>query len=528
MAASGIVLVMIQKRAFLLALALCLFPLILWFSAPGQAQQDDESRLKAVFGKMMEDQKKSAAAQGNTLTFEGDIQIEKAENYYAVTLPHAGLKTKEGDTLEIGMIAINASAGPQPASWKMTIALPTPFTLKDKEGKPLMTLAIGTQKATGIWNEKIGYFTGLDAVYGGISVTDTAKSFSATLGSLAVKSDLTETSPGKWSGPMSASLENLEVLLPAKQTKILLKSGVNKVDLLAYDPALIRSKQASLTAPANANMAMSLFDLFTKSGEGFKTEYSVEGLEIVAPQPGQTAMGKFGLDRGSFSLALNGFGADKVNASLALDYRGLDPRPLSEQLKNVMPKEAHLDWELKDVPLQQITATVQNTMGAGAGAGAQLAMVALVSKLSALMSQSKTSITVDKNYVLNDLYRADLNGSANADITALLGFSADAVLGVYGLDNLITALENAGIESTTMYRTTIQSWAASLKYFKGFGVMQKDPEGSPLHRYHFQVTPQGKLLLNDKDAAALLSGGLLPPVPGDAAAKPAVPAVPAQ
>lgn len=519
---------MTEKRAFLSVFAFLLFSLMLWFPIAGQAQLYDVSRLKSVFIKMMEDQKQSAAAQGNTLTFEGDIQIENAGHYYAVTLPHASLKTKDGNTLEIGMIAINASAGLQPASWKMTIALPTPFTLKDKDNKPLMTLSIGTQKVTGLWNEKIQYFTTLDALYSNISIEDEAKSFSARIGSAGLKSDLNETSPGKWSGPVTANFENLEVLLPARKTKIKLKSISNRTDLISYDPALVQAKREEIASGKTPNIGMSIFDLLTKSGDGFKTAYSVEDLEILVPQLGQEDMAKFGLDSGSLSLELKGFNSDKVSAALELNYRGLDPRPLSEQLKNVMPKEAHLDWKLENLPLQQLATTVQNTIGTGdASTGMNpIMMAALVSKFSAMMSQAKTSVTIEKNYMMNDLYRTEINGGASADISALLGFSADVLVGVYGLGNLIVALENAAAEPTTMYRTSIQSWASSLKYFKGFGVSQKDQEGTPFHRYHFQVTPQGQFLLNDKDATALLSGGLLPPIPG--AASPATKTAPAQ
>ncbi|MCD8520322.1 MAG: hypothetical protein LRY57_03350, partial [Alphaproteobacteria bacterium] len=377
-----------------------------------------------------------------------------------------------------GGYKINTSAADKPGSWKMTFALPTPLILKDTAGNPKLNLAINGQKVTGIWNEDIGYFTQMDALYSGISLTDIAQNFSANIGSISIKSNLEERSPGKWSGPLSGRLEKLDILIPDRQMKLSLKSLENNIEFLSYDPALIRTKQQELAAAtaANESPGQILFDLLTKSGEGFKTTYDIEGLEIIAPQPGQNTMGKFGLDAGAVSLALSGFSADKVAASISLNYRGLDPRPLSTHLQNVMPREAHLSWELKDVPLQKLSATVQNTFSAAKDnpAATQAGMAALVFKLSALLSQAQTRLSVQKNYMMNDLYRTNLDGGVSADITALLGFSSDFVLNVYGLNNLITALDNAAIEPTTMYRTTLQSWAANLKYFKGFGLLQKD------------------------------------------------------
>ncbi|MCD8562869.1 MAG: hypothetical protein LRY54_02175 [Alphaproteobacteria bacterium] len=498
---------------------------------PPPARADDTAKLKTVFSTMLEDQKKAAAARGETLELEGDTQIENAGNYYAVTLPHISLKTKDGETLEIGIIAVNTSAADKPGSWKMTFALPTPLILKDPAGNPKLNLAINGQKVTGIWNEDIGYFTQMDALYSGISLTDIAQNFSANIGSISIKSNLEERSPGKWSGPLSGRLEKLDILIPDRQMKLSLKSLENNIEFLSYDPALIRTKQQELAAAtaANESPGQILFDLLTKSGEGFKTTYDIEGLEIIAPQPGQNTMGKFGLDAGAVSLALSGFSADKVAASISLNYRGLDPRPLSTHLQNVMPREAHLSWELKDVPLQKLSATVQNTFSAAKDnpAATQAGMAALVFKLSALLSQAQTRLSVQKNYMMNDLYRTNLDGGVSADITALLGFSSDFVLNVYGLNNLITALDNAAIEPTTMYRTTLQSWAANLKYFKGFGLLQKDESNAAFHSYHFQLTPQGQILLNDKDAAGLIGGSLLPPLPTDAT-QPSTGATPAQ
>lgn len=517
---SGIVRYMIYTLRSHAAFAACLFILGFCLFAAGSARADDSARLKTLFGAMLEDQKKAAAGRGETLELEGDTQIENAGSYYAVTLPHARLKTKEGNTLEIGIIAVNASAADKPGTWKMTIALPTPFILKDKGGKTLSSLSLGTQKVTGVWNETIRYFTQLDAQYGGIAFTDAAQGVSANIGSLTLTSNLTETTPGKWSGPLSLKLTKFDVTIPVRQMKISLKSISNNVELLSYDPALLRARQTTLAAAPgmSANPALAFLDLLTKGGEGIQTVYKLEGLEVIAPQPGQTDMGKFGLESGMFSLTLSGFTADKVTASIGLNYRGLDPRPLSTHLQNVIPREAKLAWDLENVPVQKLAATVQNTMSAATGnpAAAQAGMATLVFKLSALLSQAQTRLNVEKNYVMNELYRATLDGNLNADISALFGFSSDFVLDVYGLDRLITALENAADEPTTMYRTTLQSWAANLKYFRGFGLMQKDENAAPFHRYHCQLTPQGQIVLNDKDASGLIGGSLLPTLPADA------------
>lgn len=498
--------------AFLALIVTLALPFTAWADAA------EEARLKDIFSKIIATQKTEAAAHGSEFITEGDIQIEDAGNYYAVTLPLAKLKTKDGNVLDIGMIAINASPQAQPGTWKMTIALPTPFVMKDAAGAPLMSLAIGSQNVTGIWNESLAAFTTLNASYGDLKVEDMGKAFSGTLAKLAFSADLKEASPGKWSGPMMTRLDGLSVSIPGKQMKIGLKWGEMKFDLSGYNLAAL--KGSDMKDPAT------IIGALAKNAEGLRSALNVQEFEVIAPQPGQEAMGKFALEKGNFTLALSGLSQDKVTAQIGLDYRGLDPKPLNEQLQNLLPHEAKLNWQLNNVPLQKLTTTVQNTLGAVntvSPAMPQMGAMALMMKLPALLSEAQTSMTVEKNYVSNDLYRAELEGNVKSDITAFTGFISDFMLGVYGLDNLIVALENAAAIPTTMYRSELRSLASNLKYFKGFAVQKKDDQGTNMHGYHFEITPQGQFLLNDKDAAALLSGNVLPPVGGEPA-----PTAPAQ
>lgn len=500
--------------------AVFILGLALISSSLAQAQGNEEARLKAIFTKMLEGQKTATAASGDEFITEGEIQIEDAGNYYAVTLPNARLKTASGNVIDIGMIAVNASSQPAAANgagqWKMTIALPTPFAVKDALGQPLMTLSIGGQKVSGIWNETLEAFTTLDAQYTGLKLEDAAQQVGGSLAALHFSSSLQETKPGKWSGPVHVKLEGLEVNLPVQRMKISLKSGSAQMDMLDYDLAAIKAARTSITSAASPLQAV--LDLLTKNGEGLKMLLNLQQFEVIAPQPEQEAMGKFSIATGALSVGFSGFTQDKVTAKIGLDYRGLDPRPLSAHLQNLVPREAHLDWELKNLPLQKLSATVQNTL-AGTAANAaspamqQIGMMSLLTKLPALLSEAQTSLTVEKNYITNDIYRAELEGGVKSDLTAYTGFISDFMLGVYGLDNLIVALENAANVPTTMYRSELRGWASNLKYFKGFALQKKDDQGTAMHSYHFQITPQGQFLLNDKDAAALLNGTILPPVP---------------
>lgn len=192
---------------------IALFAFLAFFSvAPAQAQ-DNDARAQILKGQLegfLEHQKSVALKNGCKLATKGDITVEKASGYYALTLPHITYTDSEGVRSEIGMVAVNAVPEAN-NNWKISLALPTPINSYGSGGGEQFRTDIGTQNATGIWNEKLGHFTSVDANYGNIRLNSLIDQSTVTIGALAVNSKMNENDPGAYTGKLVATADNISV-----------------------------------------------------------------------------------------------------------------------------------------------------------------------------------------------------------------------------------------------------------------------------------------------------------------------------
>ncbi len=192
---------------------LALLTLLALLIAPAARAQDTDARaqiLKAQLEGFLENQKSMALKNGCKLATKGDITVEKASGYYAFTLPHITYTDSKGVRSEIGMIAINAV--PEGTDdWKVTLALPTPINSFNSAGSAIFKTDIGTQNASGVWNEKLGHFTSVNATLNNVQLNDLLKQSSMTVGALNLSSALTEKDAEAYTGSARATLDNISI-----------------------------------------------------------------------------------------------------------------------------------------------------------------------------------------------------------------------------------------------------------------------------------------------------------------------------
>lgn len=189
--------------------------------APAAWAQDANARAQVLKGQLegfLENQKSMALKNGCKLDTKGEITVEKASGYYAFTLPHITYTDSKGIRSEIGMIAVNAvPEGTE--DWKISLALPTPVNSFNAGGAPTFKTDIGMQSASGVWNEKLGHFTSVDAKLGNVQLNDLIKQSTVTVGAFALSSALTEKDPEAYTGSARATLDNISVFEAASNFK---------------------------------------------------------------------------------------------------------------------------------------------------------------------------------------------------------------------------------------------------------------------------------------------------------------------
>ncbi|PZQ44918.1 MAG: hypothetical protein DI551_09075 [Micavibrio aeruginosavorus] len=185
--------------------------LALFFSPMAYAAPANDERVQILKGQIegfLENQKAMALKNGCRLDTKGLITVEQANGYYAFTLPHITYTDSKGVRSEIGMVAVNATPA-EGNDWKISVALPTPISSFTSGGSEAVRTDIGTQSATGIWNEKLGHFTQLSAKLGNIRINDLIDQSTATIGSLQLTSQLAEQDAEAYTGTAVATLDNI-------------------------------------------------------------------------------------------------------------------------------------------------------------------------------------------------------------------------------------------------------------------------------------------------------------------------------
>lgn len=131
------------------------------------------SNLGALISKLMQIPKKGLVPSfGITLVYEGQATVEKAEGYYAVTLPPIKLVFEDGRILDIGMISINARPDPiEDGRWVMALALPSPIVMTDDAGNLVQRIDSGQQTTRAVWDNALGRFSTYEGTYKNVKIT---------------------------------------------------------------------------------------------------------------------------------------------------------------------------------------------------------------------------------------------------------------------------------------------------------------------------------------------------------------------
>lgn len=195
-----------MKYLLLLTLSFLLFAP----AAKAQGLDPQVAILKGQIEGFLEAQKITAQKNGCLFATNGDLTVEKANGYYAFTLPHITFTDAKGVRSELGMLAINATPDGTD-NWKISMALPTPVNSFNPSGKQTFRTDLGAQNISGVWNVKLGHFTNLNGSIATVKISNLVEQTTMTVANASLNALLSETTPGTWSGKANALLANVSV-----------------------------------------------------------------------------------------------------------------------------------------------------------------------------------------------------------------------------------------------------------------------------------------------------------------------------
>lgn len=219
-----------MKHFALLALLALLFAPAAYAQTPAGNMDARVAILKGQIEGFLDNQKAMALKNGCRLDTKGELTVEKASGYYAFTLPHITYTDSKGIHSEIGMLAVNAV--PQgDDEWKITLALPTPIVSYNAQGGKQFQTDIGTQSASGVWNEKLGHFTSVNSSFNDVRFNNLIDQSTVTVGAIGFASSLTENDPEAYTGSARATFDNISMFDAATSFKSTLPKIVMDTNL---------------------------------------------------------------------------------------------------------------------------------------------------------------------------------------------------------------------------------------------------------------------------------------------------------
>lgn len=506
---------------------------VMGWTAPAFAAADSEGAiaLKSVFEGILDQYASSQSLTGGTLNREGEIVVEPAGEYYAVTLPAMSFVDASGGKTDLGMIAINASAGDKPGTWKMAIALPSPIITTDETGKTISKIELGAQRMAGLWDDQLAYFSKLDAAYENskVHIFNTENTITVTLPKMAVKANMEEVSPGLYSGPFTFSAETVAVKDEKNTTFVTIDrlDGAATVDEMSA--AANRQAQKNLSDigktidPANPDtitpeVQNSLIDTFTDSfmgmGKGFTTQYTLTGLKINIPagtdeqSPARTiSLGKMGI-----GLDMSGFKENAAKMTFRLGYDALSMTPEAEEFRALTPRNVNIDFSINNLPMKEIAEFGKSMSGQAATddpeAAKAIGMQAMLT-LPQILTAAKSNISFNNTFLNADITSTSLNGTINADDQAAMGATADMVLTMSKMDDVIGYIQGQAQKAQEAGQEF--PGAALLPVMvvlKGLSKQETAADGTQQSSFVIKLDAAGAATVNGTDINTLMGGAL--------------------
>lgn len=236
-------------------LSLCFMTLFL-VSAPAFAtsiSQDGATALQQRFTKEIATRKDIKIA-GNKADFQGDVKVLPKDNYYEVTLPYLKLTDTKNNIFDVGKLVMNMMPTDNASQWKSSVAIPAFLIYTDAKSQASGKLALGGQKASGLWDMDLFGFKKFNASYNDVSYRNDKSREGSSLSNINIDYNL-EKSGASFSGPVNITARDINFIDAKDQKAPLAKSLKVSSQITANKSAKIgytQTSQAEIEGLSNA------------------------------------------------------------------------------------------------------------------------------------------------------------------------------------------------------------------------------------------------------------------------------------
>ena len=469
---------------------------LLFSTFPAKAQNitaEEAQRLQNLFQDILKTQQTQLTQKPGErdLTLEGNVTVEPAETYYAITFPQMKITYPDGGHINFGIISMNAIPHDTPGEFKATIALPPSIFGFDENGQEIMRISIGTQKAAGLWNENLQNFTKLDALYSDINMDMDQGATQLEIPQLRIIYDLEQDENRRWSGPVSMEANGISGSTPEQSTSFTLDRFTITTTLDQFEESAIKTLQDPESPPILRIANGGIFDL------------QLGGLKLI--KENSNTPEAFSLARGAIKGHFNGALGDNASAGFNLSFQDLESSNTAPELAPLIPKSGAFGLTQHNIPVTQLEQIIAN---APQGDAKTLGR-SLLFKIPAILAQSGSYIETRETFLSNDDYRIDFESVLRADLTAVNNATANGTLTFAGLDKVLSMVQVASSNTKSLRKL-----ARYLERLKALGRVEAAPDSGFIHIFDLEMNEAGQVLINGQNAMPLiLDQDITPPEP---------------
>lgn len=452
------------------------------------------------------------------LIYEGDLKVTPQTDFYAVELPKISLKGKnpEGqeEIIEFGTITMNAIPGDKDNEWKVMTSLPQKMVFENGA----LEINIGGQTIAGIYHDSYGLIK-TNLTLQDVTFKSEGKDSGAKIGTLKYISNFElDSTDNSFTGPSVVLLENFSFAEPEGtesfdigELKInvdVAKLHVSTIDEMAakidkFASTLNEISKKSPDAVSNEDMQKFtefFFELYDFKAQDLSVSYAAKNIKAKGAPPaaeGEDNIGNpesFSLANGSFNFNAKGMQSDTGTFGITFGYDGFNLEGVAAEDAKIPPTAVNVDLHADKVPYNALTALATSTIEAVKTNPemAQMASMATLFKLPAILATSGANIKIANTFAKGTDYNATLDGNVVADMNALAG-ATGKVQGIFtGLDTLIDL-----VSKSINYQDLVEPLTA----LKESGT-PTTKDGMAAYSYDIEATADGKFLINGKDMNA--------------------------
>ncbi len=480
-----------MERVRVMIRLLKIIPLILILCLlANPARADDTAELKAMANGVMAAVTDLGAGPGWTAVTQGETLVENSGSYYAVTLPHLSYKDAGGQTLEIGLVAINALKGDGPGQWKITVALPSPITLNDPTSKPKVTVTLGQQSLSAVFNAKDNSFTKLNGRYRTVTINHASSGIKASLPDVGLSGSLKKDAVQTWSGTLQLATISPNILF--SRTGALLSfatltmaSTFDHYSMADMKKMKDRIESVEKPSPLLKIMAAGM------AGAASSTKLDITGktASLFLPAANGRAERTIGFDTLRWTQTLSGQDANAKQMRVTGGFSDLKVTPTDISLGTLLPAKMAIDIGIANIPAAKILAADLNKKD----------------ELSRILAEAKTEGAITNTMLGNSTYEIDLDAKQAAHATAPLGMVGTGSLKVSGIEALTGAIAG-GLQNGTIpddMRPYLKDIQKALLVMMLTGKPGTDSAGKPAKSYEIENTADGRVMVNGQNLQAL-------------------------